>query len=209
MQLKWFKPTCLIAILLLFHIIAFASEGNPMVSLIKLSVVKNSQSHRGEIRWYTTPDQNDILRFEVQKSADGKNFFYVTSIASNYRNGLAQYFAEDRNLMEGTYYYRLKIFYQDGSNSSTEPTLMAGGTGGVALSPTVIEKQLYVWVPQNIKISEITVSDALGRKLIKQEAVSISAGLASIDVKGIASGFYHLYVKLSTNENIHLRFSKK
>lgn len=209
MQLKWNKLTVLIAMSFLLQAAAIAGGGNKIVPSIKLSVVINKQSQRGEIRWYTMPGKTNMLRFEVQKSVDGNNFSYVTSIAGDQSTGLAKYYAEDRNLLAGTSYYRLRIIYKDGSEGYSSTTAMAAGTQGVAVLPTVAEEQLYIWLPGNSRVSTVTVSDVSGKKVLHQAAVSISAGLASIDVKGIAPGFYNLDLQLSPTNNVHLKFSKK
>ena len=67
----------------------------------------------GEVSW-NAAKQINVRRYELEKSTDGEHFSYVTALAGNNKIIKANYIAQDRNLLEGTNYYRLKIINNKG-----------------------------------------------------------------------------------------------
>jgi Secretion system C-terminal sorting domain len=69
------------------------------------------------LNWKTASEINNDY-FEVQRSADGLEFIEIGKVVGNGTTNLAsEYFFEDRSLMKGNNYYRLKQFDFDGKSS--------------------------------------------------------------------------------------------
>ena len=69
-----------------------------------------------ELQWLTSSEEN-YLRFEVERSADGKTFVPVTSVDAKKRNSTGtSYKALDNDPYNGMNYYRLKIVRDYGLN---------------------------------------------------------------------------------------------
>ena len=57
---------------------------------------------------------NDISHFEIEKSADGRNFTKITSLPYQYNGGTSYHNFTDPEKIEGVKYYRLKMFDKNG-----------------------------------------------------------------------------------------------
>jgi len=209
MQLKLFRQLSLFTFLLLIQAAANAGNGTRIITAIKLFVTINNTNGRGEIRWFTTDTKASMLRFEVQKSGDGNNFSYVTAVAGEDRNNVKQYFAEERNLLDGNNYYRLKILYYDGTVVYTPVTQIVLSAPAATVLPVVAEELLYIWLPETTRISTVSVTDISGKVIFQNAALTAVSGLANIYVKKLSPGFYNLVVQLSLTQKIHLKFYKK
>ncbi len=159
MQKNLFTLICLYVLLLLLTGQADAKNSNRIITAVRLSATINKLNQHAEIRWYTSPGQNNMLRFELQKSADGNAFSYVTSVAGDRHNNLKQYFAEDRNLLNGNNFYRLRIIYKDGYEAYSSITQIAPTAPSATILPSVAKERLYIWMPENVHVSRATVSD--------------------------------------------------
>ncbi len=169
---------------------------------IKASIVNNV----GHLTWNARKQKN-IQMFQLEKSTDGQNFTYVTSMAGNYYN----YAAQDRVLMEGINYYRLKIICKDGNFSFSNVTILDTRSVNkeVTILPKVVIDKLHVWMTDNNSISSVVVTDAAGKKQQESAAISNTTNLADIDMAALNPGYYA--VKLITNKGqiINHQFMKQ
>ncbi len=169
---------------------------------IKVTVVNNI----GHISWNARSQKNTCL-YQLEKSTDGQHFTYVTSMASNYHN----YVAQDRVLMEGINYYRLKIISKDSSFYFSNVTILdtKSFNKAVTILPTVVSDKLHVWMTDNTSISSAVITDAAGKKQQESAAISNTINLADIDMASLNPGYYA--VKLTTNKGqiINHQFMKK
>jgi hypothetical protein len=169
---------------------------------IKATVVNNI----GQLSWNARRQKN-VCMYQLEKSTDGQHFTYVTSMASNYYN----YIAQDRVLMEGINYYRLKIISKDSSFYFSNVTILdtKSFNKAVTILPTVVSDKLHVWMADNTSIRSAVITDAAGKKQQESAVISNTLNLADIDTASLNAGYYA--VKLTTNkgEIINHQFMKK
>lgn len=169
---------------------------------IKATIVNNV----GHLTWNARKQKN-IQMFQLEKSTDGQNFTYVTSMAGNYYN----YAAQDRVLMEGINYYRLKIISKDGNFYFSNLTILDTRSVNkeVTILPNVVRDKLHVWMRDNTSISSAIITDAAGKKQQESATISNTTNLADIDMASLNPGYYA--VKLITNKGqiINHQFMKK
>lgn len=169
---------------------------------IKATVVNNI----GQLSWNARRQKN-VCMYQLEKSTDGQHFTYVTSMASNYYN----YIAQDRVLMEGINYYRLKIISKDSSFYFSNVTILdtKSFNKAVTILPTVVSDKLHVWMADNTSIRSAIITDAAGKKQQESAVISNTLNLVDIDMASLNAGYYA--VKLTTNKGqiINHQFMKK
>ena len=168
---------------------------------LKASFVKNA----GTISWQAT-QQIKVRRYELEKSADGENFSYITSFAGSEK----YYSTQDNNLFAGINYYRLKIVDEEGNflYSKVELIDIKARVSEIKILPTQFDQKLFVWVPSNTSISCATISGADG-KVQRKAIVNNSSNLAAVEIKGLPAGVYSLSLQTSKGETVKLKFSKQ
>jgi len=169
---------------------------------IKATVINNI----GQLSWNARRQKN-ICMYQLEKSTDGQHFTYVTSMASNYYN----YVAQDRVLMEGINYYRLKIISKDGNFYFSNVTILdtRSVNKAVTILPTVVSDKLHVWMTDNTIISSAVITDAAGKKQQESAAISNTINLADIDMASLNPGYYAVKLTTSKGQIINHQFMKK
>ena len=123
------------------------------VSLLNFSAKKNNKSI--DISW-TTDIESDMNHYEIQRSADGRNFSTIQTIQSRNSVNRASYAANDNKPLNGISYYRLKMVETDGSANYSRIAAVQLATGNsIAVYPTLWRKGtvLNISNPNNEKIT--------------------------------------------------------
>ncbi|MGG9971132.1 T9SS type A sorting domain-containing protein [Ferruginibacter sp. SUN002] len=164
-------------------------------------------NNAGKISWGVA-DQTNVKQYEVEKSIDGTNFSYLTTIANT---SLNNYSAIDNALHDGVNYYRIKVINNDGRYSySTIVTLaLKGNVGSVRVFPNPVQDRLFVWMPDNTKAENIIIMDAVGKKIMQKAVVGNATNVADIDVRNLPKGVYRIQVTTDKNVTTNLSFIKK
>ncbi|HET6994685.1 MAG TPA: hypothetical protein VFI06_06870 [Chitinophagaceae bacterium] len=89
-----------------------------------LSFISNSNSGKIILTWMIT-DNQDVDRFELEKSLDGKSFKTAALVFANYKSGTDSYQFIDKENKSNTYYYRIRIISKNGSVDYSQ-AIMAG-----------------------------------------------------------------------------------
>jgi uncharacterized protein (DUF1501 family) len=146
------------------------------VELLRFDVSK-ANVNDAHVEWITANEQN-ISRFEIERSTDGENFRYVTAFKGKQHAHDAQIYSYlDKNLDTSknlTFYYRLKIVETDGRENFTEIKSLTFQQGIKDISADVFpnpinDNILHVVLKGNYDKSatvEINLSDAYGRRLL-------------------------------------------
>jgi hypothetical protein len=210
-----------------FALIAFAAT--PAVAqlsagMLAMPVVKNGATpvdinltahtakNIGEVSWQALK-QVKVRRYELEKSADGENFTYVTAVADG-SNAKDSYTVEDRNLQENNNYYRLKIIDNEGSYVyskviSLDAAADNNSAASIKVIPAIVSDVLYVWLPANTQISHAEITDAAGRKISSSLPMTHITNVASLPVEKLATGIYKINITTNTGVTTNLKFSKK
>jgi hypothetical protein len=165
------------------------------------------QNNAGKISWQVA-DQTNVKRYEIEKSNDGINFNYLTTVNNNFSTN---YIAEDKALVDGINYYRIKVINNDGKYSySTIVTLaLKGNTSSIKIFPNPVQDRLFVWMPADTKVSDIVIFDAVGKKINQKTLTSNSTNVSDIDVRNLPKGVYRIQITTNKNETSNLSFIKK
>ena len=173
------------------------------VSLLSFAV--NYNAGVATLNWSTAQEVN-LSRYEIQRSLDGINFQAIGSVIS--RNSLLQqhYSFQDEKLAGQIIYYRLRMVDEDQSakfsnivvvklseQQSTSLTLMP--------NPASASTQLK-FSAETGGLATIMVYDAAGKIVLKQQSL-IMAGNNSIsltNVVGLSNGMYTVKVSTSTQQ---------
>ncbi len=152
-----------------------------------------------QVRWTTSAESNNA-RFNIERSADGKNFTEVAAIpATGNSTGKAYEWTDERPLTNLSY-YRLTQTDLDGRKEIFSMKKIMNRVAGdrsiiVAPNPFVNELTAFVNVP-HIQHVNITVTDISGR-VLKTLNGKYAEGAAEINIKttDLPNGIYFLKIK--------------
>lgn len=181
-----------------FNRLTLASISAPLaVSLLYLKA--KLADHQTLLNWATaTESGND--HFEIERSANGRDFEFLSSIpGAGNSNGIQYYAYTDKNPMAGINYYRLK---QVDNNShftySSVVTVNAGinpgqfvtvypnpASGNIKLSFTLLKNQECL----------LQITDMSG-KLLQNKSIRCAAGLneMELNIASLPAGFYTISI---------------
>ncbi len=170
------------------------------------------------LSWQTATEMNNI-GFELERSADGKNFTKLSFVNTKANNGnsnqVLNYAYNDIKPLAGNNYYRLKQLDKDGKfNFSNVVLLYAGKVNQVSIAsvyPNPVRNMVNVQIvsPSNEKVS-LVITDITGKILIQKNTV-ISTGDNSkqVDVTSLSQGSYIIKVVCANGcESAAFKFTK-
>ncbi len=154
---------------------------------------------RSIINWTTSFELNSH-HFEVERSADGRNFSLLSSIAAVGNSNVASnYTCTDASPFAGITYYRLKQFNTDGSYTYSRTVAVNRGAYiselvNVYPNPTRGPVDIRFTSAEAVKVI-VQVTDAKGLLVISKD-IAATQGLNStaINLDRLAQGTYYLRV---------------
>ncbi|CAN5343757.1 hypothetical protein BH09BAC2_BH09BAC2_14990 [soil metagenome] len=157
------------------------------VTLISFSAKKSVDGKKADLRWETSEERN-VSHFEIQRSADGRNFTVLEKVkAVNAVTG-NQYSLQDKLPLKKNNYYRLKIIDNDASyKMSAVKNVNFAGQEEVLVYPTLTSSLIFIQSENQITAELVNIS---GIKL-QQKAVT---GISSFDVSNISAGIYFIHI---------------
>ena len=182
------------------------NNGNSGVEMkLKATAVKNT----GNISWQAIK-QIKVRRYELEKSSDGIHFSYVSAVPAN-TGKQKNYSIQDKYLFNDINYYRLKIVDNKGNFSYSKIAAFdrSNTANEIKVMPAVAAEALYIWLPANTQIGKASITDAMGRSVLKNASVNNLTNLASIPVANLAAGIYQINISTNTGITTNLKFSKK
>lgn len=160
-----------------------------------------------KLQWTTVQERNNE-RFEVERSADGVQFEKIAVVAGQGDTDQeTDYVVWDNFPLDGRSYYRLKQVDSDGETTYTEVVSIRRGEElrflGVAPNPVAVGDDIQVRLDlvKGERV-EFLVTDLLGR-ILHQEVRELSPGLQSVSLStmGWTNGAY--LVKASAGARSH------
>jgi hypothetical protein len=159
-----------------------------------------------KLLWSTETEVNNA-GFELQRSADGRNFsklaWVATKADNGYNNTTLSYSYNDENSLKGNNYYRLKQIDKDGKYSYSTVVLLRSKATEITLSnvypnPAQKELNLVITSPSAEKVT-IVVTDLTGKVIMQQAAqLVIGDNQQQLQVQSLASGAYIIKVICSS-----------
>ncbi|MFT3682441.1 MAG: hypothetical protein QM791_19455 [Ferruginibacter sp.] len=178
-------------------------EEKSIISKMDLKAVALKST--AEISWKAL-QQIKVRRYELEKSTDGLNYTYVTAIAGN----TPVYAVEDKTVMDGMNYYRLKIVDNDGNLIYTKSvSINKTYLEEIKVTPAVVEDELFIWMTGNTQISDAVISDIAGRKINRNFPLTNFSNGASLKLGRLPAGVYNVNVTTTVGTTANLKFAKK
>jgi Protein of unknown function (DUF1501)/Secretion system C-terminal sorting domain len=178
------------------------------VELVRFSAEKANLAD-AHLTW-TTASENGTEAFDVQRSTNGKTFSNIGKLtAKGHAHEPQNYDFLDKNLPLSTahiFYYRLSIKDLDGSTRLSETRSIAYATNTKKLSadvsPNPSTGQLTLTFKGGIdldKMTEITVNDMYGRRVLQFSENYASDSTVQLDLATVINGIYMVTIKNGVN----------
>ena len=186
------------------------------ISLIGFKAEKMSGLNR--INWTTASEQNN-KGFELQRSADGKNFATLNFVESKSSTGNStstlNYVFDDVRPLRGSSFYRLKQIDKDNKSIYSQIVMLKGTVAprlevrNIFPNPAVSVLNLIVSLPDNDKLNLI-VADLNGRVvMVKTVDATIGDNSINLNVSRLAAGNYTIKAQCTNGcEPVSARFVK-
>ncbi|MBI2259436.1 MAG: hypothetical protein HYU67_11145 [Flavobacteriia bacterium] len=174
-----------------FITIASIDPATPLpIALISFDAKLNSKN-TVDLKW-TTESERDNDYFQIDKSADGKNWELLGKVKGA-DNSIAKldYFLEDENPVYGLNYYRLSQFDFNGNKSIIDTkTLEISTSDIISLFPNPASNTLNL-IGNNISNLDFLLLDNLGNKIHYEKNI-ISSDHIEISTENLANGLYFI-----------------
>jgi hypothetical protein len=167
----------------------FSTNGNRSEAPLPVSFITfEAKKTAGgvQLTWKVGGEEN-VARYEVERSTDGKNFAKVGTLSINGKNTYTYFDANSST----TAYYRIKNVDNDAKFKYSTITRIANGKASIVLKafPQPVLNQLTIQHPVIIQNELITVSGADGRE-VKSIKPATGSMQTYIDMTGLQKGIY-------------------
>ncbi|TZF82097.1 T9SS type A sorting domain-containing protein [Pedobacter sp. BS3] len=162
------------------------------VTLVSFTAQK--QGPAAQLSWTTASEQNN-LRFDIERSTDGKIFTVIGSRDGAGNSTVDQHYAyTDYQPEQGVNYYRLVQYDYNGKATVFDPKAVDFGIGGSSLkvlsSPGSSELQVSISA-EKASSGKLYVYSVQGKKLVEQTALlNKGANMLTVDASGLQPGIY-------------------
>jgi hypothetical protein len=177
-----------------------------LVSFDAKKTVKETIALTWNITYNSTPEV-----FEIMRSADGINFIRIGEVRGEAMK--TSYTFDDRNILAGNNYYRLRMIDRDGSITYSVIVVVANGTKGVfmhAIAPTLVSTQAKIIIQSSADHNmQLVVTDINGR-IVHKQSVSLTNGNQNVwlDASRFARGMFQVTGYVGSEKTATLRFIK-
>ena len=140
--------------------------------------------------WQTASEKNNQA-FTIERSLDGKQFDAIGSVkGKGNATTISNYEFWDKNLSNGTFYYRLRQTDFDGQETlSSVATVNVGRVNKIKVFPNPTTDKIFIQTLEN-EIGEATLTDQLGRQILNFKTIP-----TEINVSQLPTGVYFLKIK--------------
>ncbi|MBO9201917.1 MULTISPECIES: T9SS type A sorting domain-containing protein [Niastella] len=181
------------------YILHLTPSGTLPLTLLQFEAVDNNTSVL--LQWQTTREQS-MRGFEIERSADGKQFETIGSVAvKNSYNMLNNYAFTDAHPINGKCFYRLKMLELEApaTYSRIIPLRRQGNVQALQVSPNPATNVLYVQIDAHEAIT-LQIADVNGRIMFQQNRNLNGNTTFSLSVQSLPAGSYYLILKGKTTQ---------
>ncbi|MEQ1797845.1 MAG: T9SS type A sorting domain-containing protein [Lacibacter sp.] len=180
-------------------VITITVDGGCVVLPVEL-LQFNAQLKNGytELKWQSKQEQ-DLQKYDVERSADGKNFVKIGTVTAKGGNDAQNYTFTDSNPVTGKVYYRLQLVSAQNKKYSNILSVTGDLSNRFELTnlvnPFNAKISFQITVPQN-EVIEVNLLDAAG-KIIYQTKMNVNKGINAMNFEtpsAIQKGNYLLRV---------------
>jgi hypothetical protein len=172
-----------------------------------IELVVQKQNSNAHLNW-TIGNTVDIKQLVVERSADGRNFVPLASVAITVRS------FDDDKLLLGLNYYRIKIINLNGNISYSAISVLLNKETGVdiiSLMPSVVTDYaiLNITAAQKTKL-DVVITDILGRQVQKITYQLIAgSNQFTLDLSALSAGTYQIKGYTADGLSKTIRFIKQ
>ena len=176
-----------------FSSFVYFSTTNSTALPVSLSHFNVSKSENTAVLKWTTASEENSMAFEVQRSADSKNWNFITRVSANVNsNAEKAYQYVDIAPLSGSNYYRLKMVDADNTFAfSSIRYLKFDGAAGTVLYPNPVSNRLLFKNIDVEKVARVLVYDQNGHALIDLGNITAEG----IDVSALPMGAYIVKIR--------------
>lgn len=179
---------------------------------LPVELISFSAEHLGVdhlVKWSTAAEIN-TAHFEVQRSADARNFYALDSVVPTGNESLgANYRFTVNDPWSGNNFYRLKITDNDGSFTFSNIVLLKNeGTIKISVFPSPATELIHISIPASQEVNNVKafVYDVQGRMIIQ---TSLQTGnINAIPVYHLPAGTYTIRSVID-KQPVYIRFLKQ
>ena len=190
-------------------------DGSFTLTLSGTTLPVNITDFKGEkngpqnvLSWTTLTEQNN-KGFELQRSANGRDFATLSFVASKALNGNSTspvvYRFSDPKPLDGNVYYRLKQLDKDGRYTTSNIVVLKGlissafALSNIYPNPAKSVVNVVVTAPVTTAVN-ITITDLAGKPVIKQVMqLAVGENNLSLNLNKLPSGTYLLKAVFATS----------
>jgi hypothetical protein len=151
------------------------------------------------IKWETAQENNN-KEFELQRSANGKDWTNIATVAGKGTTELKSNYAHtDRAPLRGVSLYRLKQIDYDGKNEISQVVAVKVGENGrfaFDVTPNLVVNNFKVVASEDLRSSEISIFNTVGNRM--NAVVNRNGNEANVDVSNLPSGQYIIRIQNGT-----------
>ena len=158
------------------------------VTLTSFNVSKESTAVN--LTWSTTEETNSD-RFDVQRSGDGKEWNTIQTVAAKGESkSLVEYAAVDNDPLEGANLYRLHMIDKDGTSAYSRIRNVKFEGVSTYMFPNPVAEELIIKAADWSKVANVKIVGSNGREVYH------SAGKPSpnVNVKNLSNGIYLVHL---------------
>ncbi|MEI2710593.1 MAG: T9SS type A sorting domain-containing protein [Chitinophagaceae bacterium] len=165
---------------------------NPLpVDFKSFSIIKSNNT--AQLSWIVGNEVN-LNNYDVEKSTNGREF---TKIGSVIAAGKEKYNFNDKDLVNGINYYRIKSVDKDGAYKySIIKSISHNANGKVEYSiyPNPAKNELVI--KNLVGTNDISLVDATGKVVLRQN--NVTNGLIALNIASLPNGFYTILINDGT-----------
>lgn len=164
--------------------LASVSASNPLpLTLISFDVTRCGKD--ACLAW-VTENEVSFLRFDVERSGNGRDFGSIAQVNANNDPGRNAYSSRDENALPGVSFYRLKMIDIDGQSTYSQVFKLYGnGVVTAVLSPNPATSVIRL---ENVGAFNLARIIDLNGKVLQQH--SLNGSTQRLNVSGLANGMY-------------------
>lgn len=176
------------------------------LQLLNFSASKNGKN--ALLTWQTAEEQN-IMRFVVERSttATFDEIIEVGFLPAKNTNRTTTYtLTDEKIIVNGVYYYRLKIIEFDKTIYSNIQSLeWKSIRSNFMVYPNPVSKILQISTQENVGLAHVELVNEIGVKVLSKNANLVVGKLESLNVANLASGTYFLIIRTLKNNQVITR----
>lgn len=171
-----------------FSTFFFAKNTFVILPLTLVDFKAARQNTKVQLSW-TTSNEIGTDRFEVEKSADGRTFTFLSSVRSQSTYGENRYQSIDQQPFAGKNFYRLKMVDADG-RFTYSPTVLVDFSGKASLSVYPNPVKDVITIITGSAVQSVDVLDAGGKIILRWNGRADNR----YDVSALSKGIYFLRI---------------